>query len=318
MNRTIIRGVTVLFFVACVTPDPIELTVLSRRELQGVSSASGIEMLTGAIYVIGDNSPWLFKLDGNYEIVDKVRMAPGYELVDGLIAKENKPDFEAIAAVTWQNDEMLFVFGSGSKSPQRDLLVSINCSGTTQSYSLEKFYEKMKNVTGLSRDELNIEGAVAQAGELYLFNRGANLVMRYKIKDFMAHLEGKRTSPEPTVYRFNLPSTNGIEAGFSGAAIIPGEDKIVFTASVENTSNWIDDGEILGSFVGIIDTKQLGKNPNPACVPLTNSGKLLSIKIESVLAFRRSAGNAIHLFLVTDSDGRGASEIIEASFRFFQ
>jgi hypothetical protein len=316
MLRSIVVGVAMLLLMACVKRDSMELTILNRRVLEGIPSASGIEMLKGTICVIGDNSPWIFELNSNHEIVDKLQIISGHESVDGLIPKKNKPDFEAIARGTRESGEILFVFGSGSKSPERDLMVRVDCADTTRirSYSLEEFYKKMKRVAKLSNDDLNIEGAVVEAGELYLFNRGINMVLNYKMKDFMEHIEGKRTSPEPAIYQFNLPRIDGIEAGFSGAGIIPGKDKIVFTASVENTSNWIDDGPVLGSFVGVIDLKELGKSLKPECVRVVNEGKSLNIKIESVTTLSSSGEGEIHLLLVTDSDG-GDSEMIEAVLR---
>jgi len=294
----------------------MELTILSKHLLEGVPSASGIEMVDNAFYVICDNSPWIFKLNNQYEIVDKFQIVPVNELVDGIIPKTAKPDFEAITSIKWGPDTMLLVFGSGSKSPERDVMVSARCAAKAEikTYSLERFYENLKEAAKLRSEELNIEAAVFRDNELYLLNRGINLVMNYPMEDFKEYLEGKRISPKPGIYRFNLPKVNGIEAGFSGAAIIPNEDKIVFTASVENTSNWIDDGQVLGSFVGIIDLKELGEDSKPACVQIMNEGKPLHIKVESLTVPRGSVDNEIHLLLVTDSDG-GNSELIEAILR---
>lgn len=309
-----IIGLAILLAIGCTKKPTMEMTVLSRHVLKGVPSASGIEVVDGAIYVIGDNSPWVYKLNKAYQIEEKRQIAPADNLENGIIPKKVKPDFEAMSFFPKGKEKELLIFSSGSKSPEREFFVSVHfgqAEAGAKTYPITPFYEKLKAAAKLDAEELNIEGAVINGGELFLFNRGENVVMKYKINEFQAYIEGKQESPEPIVYSIKLPEVKGVKAGFSGATAIPGEDKILFTASVENTENWIDDGEILGSFVGLIDLKNLKDGLQPECNRIMENGHPLNVKVESIAVYYLTVENSLRLVLVTDSDG-GESELFEA------
>ena len=294
----------------------MEITVLNRQVLKDVKSASGLEILDKTLYVIGDNSPWLYKINNAYQIEEKQPIASVESLDDGVIPKAIKPDFEAMAIAEKQEGKEFFIFGSGSKSPQRDKMITVGLgNGEVKSYSLEAFYKKLKEAADLDDESLNIEGAIVKDKALFLFNRGENLILKYQLKELEGYLEGKRDSPAPEVYLIKLPEIKGVKAGFSGAAIVPGENKALFTASVEDTEDWIKDGEVLGSFVGMIPLSGLKDNLQPDCVRLTENGQPLNIKVESLAVFYPALHNDLRLLLVTDSDG-GDSELLEANLHW--
>src|SRR5690606_31605005 len=105
---------------------------------------------------------------------------------------------------------------------------------------------------------------------------------------------------------------NGMEAGFSGATIL--QNKLIFTASVEDTPNAIDDGEILGSYVGIIDLQHLTDQMQPPCVRVSDDSRPLHIKVEAV-AVTASTDTRAELLLFTDPDG-GHSELLKATLEW--
>lgn len=292
----------------------MKLSILNRYILNDIPSASGIDIIDGTIYIIGDNAPWLFKLDAQYRVMDKFQIASADGLKDGKIPKPLKPDFEAMTCIRSGNKQELFIFGSGSKSSQRDMLVNVNVNNPAnyESHSLEKFYKKLRDTAKLNAGELNIEGAVADDEYLYLFNRGKNIVFKLRLTGFLEHINSGGNCPVPEVFHFKLAEINGIEAGFSGATITPDKKKILFTASVENTPNWYDDGEVLGSFIGIIDLQTFTNNMCPACMPITDNGNTLKIKVESLALHHVDPQGNLHLLLVTDSDG-DTSELFEMS-----
>ena len=157
--------------------------------------------------------------------------------------------------------------------------------------------------------KLNIEAAAASNSTLYLFHRGnisgKNLVFSFPLNDFADYvLTESDCIPAYTVSSCILPSINGIASGFSGASMLD-EKHILFSASVEDTENEIDDGMVLGSFIGILnpETNEL------SCELLKEGTEPVSIKIESVCVLQTQ--EKIHTLLaVTDSDG-GASELLE-------
>ncbi len=300
--------------IACNNPS-MELTILDRQILKDVASASGIAMANNEMYVIGDNTPWIFKLNNQFQVSEKQGLLSGIQ--DSIIPKKLKPDFEAMTSIQSGNSTQILVFGSGSRSPQRDILVRFYPDDSTQTkrYSLEKFYSHIKSSTSLDSNTLNIEGATASGNRLYLFNRGKNIILQFNLDNFISYLEGNDGFPPMKEYIIQLPVWNEMQATFSGASFMPDTNDIVFTASLENNLNPIADGKIFGSYVGIIHTDALKNGYRPDCVLITEKNEPLKIKVESVEVLTNKQSGQSELLLVTDSDG-GVSEFIRVKLLF--
>lgn len=303
-----------LLSAGCIDKEGMKLSITKRHTLDKISAASGIVMLNHDYFIIADNSPWLFRLNEQYQITEKIPVASLEHLTGDHIPKEYKSDFEALTL--FNHGQEMLLFGSGSKSPERDTVVSIALKdgqiAAIERFTLGKLYAQLKAETGLKDSELNIEAAVTIGKELYLFNRGVNLIIKYDLTAFLHSVKQEKGHLQPQVYEIKLPVINGLEAGFSGASYLLDQQSIVFTASVENTENWIDDGPVLGSFIGVIEPEALGTLSEPACVILAQNGRPLPVKVESVAVREAMTPNLFDLLMVTDSDG-GHSELIEAS-----
>lgn len=295
----------------------IKMKSLDHQILQDVPSASGITLINDSIFIIGDNTPWIYRINQNFEIASKYLLGQYTLQDDNIIAKANKPDFEAMEALNRDHKKDLIIFGSGSKSPQRDILIFIDFEqkSMTKTYSLKKFYDHIRSSPTMNGDELNIEAVAMHEDQMFLFNRENNLLFQYPFQEFIDCTTKGKKYPEPKVFKIILPKINTNQAGFSGATSIPGESKIIFTASVENTTNPIDDGEILGSFVGVIDLEKLANQYEPVCVPFTKGKEILKIKVESVAISNHKKQNQAEVLFVTDSDG-GYSEIIKSLLKW--
>lgn len=282
----------------------MRLTLLNQKILSNIPSASGIEITGDKIYVIGDDSPCLFRLNEKFEVQEKIPIGDVKAAVNGKIPKPLKLDLEAMAAF----GEELLLFGSGSKSPQRDVLVRVNIdSKKVIRHSLAQFYDGICTAAKMARADLNLEAAVILREKLLLFNRGKNFIFRTDVKKFLAHTEHGGPIPAVEIFRASLPSLNGIEAGFSGAALTPDKNQIAFCASVENTPNWIDDGEILGSFVGVFSPDELNNLFRPLCVPITDKGKnIVKIKAEAMTVQSVIGANMMRVLIATDNDESGS------------
>lgn len=282
-------------------------------ELREIASASGIEETSWGRFIIGDDSPYLFRLNGKNEVEERIRISPDRDLPDSLYEKAVKPDFEAIAKVG-STGQRLYIFGSGSKSPERDILVEINFSERieTHEFSLVRFYETLRSSANLTPAQLNIEAAEVYKGSLYLFNRGENLIAKYSLAEVEAHLKKKDPVPVPEIFRYSLPEIKGIQAGFSGASFAPEAEAFILTATVENTANWIDDGEVLGSFVGVLKIEDIQYENGITWTGIVEGENHLSIKVESVTVLPPFQRKKAELLLVTDSDG-GISQILRAT-----
>ena len=287
----------------------MEFTVQHRQVLKGVPSASGIVAVDDRLYVIGDNSAWLYQLNDQYDVANAYVLLPG--VMDSILSKDAKPDFEAMTAIPTEGHTGLLVFGSGSKSPERDTIASITLSDSIQTtlYEATTFYDALRSSTYLDAESMNIEAAATIDTTLYLFNREHNLLLEYDLNAVLGFLKGLNELPSYKAYRINLPELNGLPAKFSGASAVPGSQQLVFTASVENAPNTYDDGEVLGSYVGIIDLAYVKDGYQPECTLITEDSKTLAIKVESVEVIKVNSPNVLTVVLVTDSDG-GASELL--------
>ncbi len=78
-------------------------------------------------------------------------------------------------------------------------------------------------------------------------------------------------------HRAYLPQIDGKEARISGVCTID-DSQLLFSASVEDTPDWIKDGSILGSFVGIYSLKENKSNRKP------------SVKKQTGRSFNRKTG----------------------------
>ncbi len=276
-------------------------------ELNGIPSGSGIVIATDSYYIIGDDSPTLFVLNKNLEVIQKI-LLQDTNVVDGnRIPKPLKADYEALELI---DENELVVFGSGSKSPQRDVFIRVLLGDEpkTETYIITEFYSYIKSLEIFSDSELNIEAVAYRDGVLYLFNRTKNVVLFFPYNTFLKYIQGASPLPSVQTRHITLPQLNGIEAGFSGAVALKKESKILFTASVENTSNAYDDGEILGSFIGIIDiTDGLSITAVECCkIPDTKH----KLKVESIAIEHEGDDGKAQLILITDDD-KGGSEIIK-------
>ena len=289
----------------------MQLKLLNRKILPNIPSASGIELYNNKLYIIGDDSSWLYILDKNLNQIERIALLKKEKLSDQPIEKNKKPDFEAMTFAKVKGEDILFVFGSGSKPKKRDKLIIVfpEKQHAVIRFSLENLYNTLRKKEIEEEYKLNIEAAAANSNNLYLFQRGnvsgRNLLFSFPLSDFADYvLNDEAKIPNYTVSSFILPEINSIRSGFSGASMLD-DKKILFSTSVEDTKNEIDDGAVLGSFIGILNpqTKEMDSKP------IQEGTDPLPLKIESVCVIQTQ--EKIHtLYAVTDSDG-GDSELLE-------
>ncbi len=282
--------------------------------LNKIPSASGIVKFQDYYFVVGDDSPYLFQLNSELQIINKIKIFSDKKLQDNRLPKDDKPDFECITVVPWGNDNDLLVFGSGS-SKEREVMVRIDIDGdkiSVDSYSLEDFYKHLKKK--ISEDKkLNIEGVTYWDNKLVMLNRSDNTLFKIDLDDFKEYIRGDaKDIPKVKSVNFTLPSINGISARFSGLSVIQDEDIVVFTASVENDPNWIINENIICSYLGIIDMNQ-PENNEPICKLITRDSTPVQEKVESVF-IQSKTDNLIKLIGVIDNDN-GSSKLIEFELR---
>ncbi|MGB3343498.1 MAG: hypothetical protein WBA61_06275 [Aequorivita sp.] len=276
----------------------MKIEILRSKIIDGVISASGLVKAGDKLYVVSDDAPFLYTLDGNYNVISQLPISTIDAPFSSRIEKSIKPDFEALDIV---GDNEIIAFGSGSKSPERDIFLRIFINGEEEikTYQISEFYAHLKNLEVMENRELNIEAVAYKDGRIFLFNRGQNVVFGFVYVELISYFEGNIPFPTPRTKLFQLPDIRGIRAGFSGATALKGHPYIIFTASVEDTPNAYDDGEVLGSFIGIlrIEGDFLSNEFKTTLFPTMEK-----LKVESVIVSREVKLGETHIVVITDDD----------------
>jgi hypothetical protein len=280
---------------------------ISKRTFIDVPSASGVEWIAPFFWVVGDDSPFLFQMNEMGEITQKITLLEYPNLQNDRIPKSEKMDFEAITNFEYQNNLYLIILGSGAKEHRKIAYVVDLNDKSVQKYYPQNLYNTWQKHTGLA--ELNIEGICASNEAIFVFQRGnigQNIVFEYTFEDFWNVLVHQENDAIFKTHILDIPNFNQVSAGISGSCLLS-ENEILFCASYEDTNNAIDDGEVLGSLLGIWNFKT--KNIDSVILAEKN------LKIESVCIknlknlTKKNIEKNIEIHAVTDADG-GKSEML--------
>jgi hypothetical protein len=309
----------------------MQTKVIKKAVLENIPSASGVEVVDGMIYIIGDDSKYLFKLKYNLELLEKIELFKSDE--EGRIPKSEKPDLECMTLLTINNYKHLLIFGSGSTDKRNQVFLvklptKYNKNHFVQQFDLTEFYRLLQSneeVTG--GETLNLEAAAADDQHLYLFNRankkGTNSVLVIKLEEFIPYLcEGSQLIPFPFVKTYQLPEIGGVPSGFSGASVF--DKKLYFTASAEDTDDAYLDGPVQGSLAGIMELGEFDylRGGMNSLLPeqfqigaIDDNGQPYKGKIESISIFEAESSSETIAIAVTDND-KGGSELLMLSVSF--
>ena len=255
----------------------------------GIGSASGLIYKDNNLFIIGDNSGFLYE----YNIESKNLQR--HEIIENAtenIAKSEKPDFEAITHF----GDNLYVFGSGSTA-KRNKMIQINTlEKEISTNDLTDLYSVMQSFGEIKPEDFNIEGAIYTGEEWYLFNRGNGK----SAKNVLFTIQGKNLVNEFNILsnNYKLPKIKGVRSSFTDAVAL--DNKIYFLSTAEDTDSTYNDGEILGSFIGCIDTKTM---------KIDFTKKISDThKFEGLTVYKNSA-DTIEFLLCEDND----TEVLETN-----
>ena len=261
--------------------------------ISGIGAASGIVFLNNQLYIIGDNSGFLYQ----YDLLSKILKQ--HSIIENPVAnipKKEKPDFESI---TLKNNT-LYIFGSGS-TKKREIRIKFDLeTQETKSKDLSKLYKKLKEVADFTDDDLNIEGSFFYGDNLYLLNRGNTELSKNGIFKY------DKSSDSIAYQPVKLPIINNIETSFTDA--IYHGDKIYFLATAENSSSTYLDGEIYGSIIGIINIENM---------EIENFLQISNNQKFEGLTFYSQQENEINFLICEDNDTENlVSEIYKLKVNF--
>lgn len=305
----------------------MKAVIENKLSYDSLPSASGLEMLGDHYYVIGDDSPYLYRLDKNFKLEAQEAMFDTAGFGSGRIPKPLKPDLEGMTLLQYKGEPYLLMLGSGSASTRRKAFLYNICEDSlcqegaakegAREIDMDPLFRQLEVPEVIGEGVLNIEGVAAGHGQLYLLQRaigtGRNVLISYAISDFIRYLLGEEGAglPQPSFSPFTLPALDKLEAGFSGAYVF--DNKLFFTASLEDTEAAINDGEVLGSYVGFIPFAALKdqKMPQlPAARIVHPDGTSYTGKVESLVVKQRKGKDRYSIIVVTDDD-QGGSELLE-------
>lgn len=220
--------------------DKFQLTLLYT--INGIGATSGLIFKDNSLFMISDNSSFLYEFKIVEKQLYKIKL---FENSQENIAKKDKLDFESITLF----DNKLYLFGSGS-TKKRDKRFTYNLeSKEIKEKNVSKLYQKLKDFASFSDEELNIEGTIIDTENYYFFQRGNGANSKNGL--FVYHKETKKIQ----FTAIKLPKINDVEASFTDAILF--ENTVYFLAAAENTTSTYNDGEVLGSFIGSFNLKNL-------------------------------------------------------------
>ena len=270
-----------------------------------------MEIIDSNFYVIGDDSKWLYCYTIDGKLIEKHLLFSTSH--SERIPKKEKPDLETLTSLTLDGITFLLTLGSGSKKNLRNKGFLFNTiTNEVIALDLTSVYSSLRSrVEVVGEKKLNIEGLATTEDELVLFTRGnvsgKNVMLSYNLKNFIRHLIENEQLKDPWISSFNLPPIDNWLSGFSGATYSNLHKSFLFTSTVEVTSNEIDDGKCLGSFIGLIENND-AKRLAGTCIIEESQGLYLG-KVESISILNETKTSIIAM-AVTDSDG-GESELLE-------
>ncbi|HNP33248.1 MAG TPA: hypothetical protein PKN96_08145, partial [Flavobacterium sp.] len=181
--------------------------LLPFTEIKGIGAASGIVFHDDSLFIISDNSTFLYQYNLNQKTLNKIKLV---ESSRQNITKKEKPDFEALTLF----DNKLWLFGSGS-TKKRDMRVTYDL-GTKEirEKNLSKIYKRLKEKIGIAEEELNIEGVIITSETIYFFQRGNGADAQNGIFSY------DRTNKTVQFKLVTLPKLSGVEATFTDTILI--------------------------------------------------------------------------------------------------
>lgn len=268
--------------------EKLQLSLLFK--IIGIGSASGLVYNHNNLYLISDNSNYLYEYQIDSTHLNKIALV---ENASENIEKKLKPDFEAIA----HNASYYFLFGSGS-TENRNKMIQLDAQThkLVKNFDLSMLYLAMQSFAQMEADDFNVEGAIYKDDEWFLFNRGNGKNKKNVI--FTVSGEDLEENFRIIANEYKLPKTKGVRSSFTDAIAI--DNKIYFLATAENTESTYLDGEVLGSWIGRIDTTTM---------KIDFTKKISDThKFEGLTLYKKNT-NQIEFLLCEDND----TELLESS-----
>lgn len=255
-------------------------------QISGLRAASGIVYNNKHLYLISDNSEFLYRFDLQNPVLDKIPL--GSKAEENL-PKKHKPDFEILTEYNGQ----LHLFGSGSKAHRNQHIIFSIDSGLYSLYNRSALHQQLAVLAKIPEDDLNLEGAFCHQEQWYFFQRGNSKSQQNGLFICNQNLEPLHFQ------KIDLPKIQNIPATFTDAVLV--DDAAYFLAAAEKTDSAYLDGEIAGSLLGKLNLKTFA-------VEYTQEISYIQ-KFEGICLYQKSA-DKIEFLLCEDNDSEVSESVI--------
>ena len=267
--------------------------------IPGISGGSGLICQDHLLHVISDDSFVLYTFSLSDHSLRATPLNPQGKILEHLV-KSDKPDFESIA----QRGERLHIFGSGStaKRCQQVILDALTLEVKSVE-SVEILYQHMRTEADMQAEDFNIEGVFFHQHNAYFLNRGNGPLQRngiFRVSNFSNPAAHQIVFiPKP------LPALGNLTFDFTDAVLIA--DKVFFLAGAEATENTYDDGEILGSAIGVMTFPEL---------EIIDLQKITAMhKLEGITLYQQDGSNYTFLLCEDADNGQEETKVFQLCFR---
>ena len=266
------------------------------------------------LYVVADDENHLGIFSAHDESEGTLeRITEGKLPLDKDPRKRRKPDFEALArlpAFGAHAHGALLALGSCSKPNRcRGVVMGLDALGRLDGTRAEIDLAPLREALDSRFGRLNIEGAVVMGAELVLMQRGnkgeeRNARIRLRLDLVLeAIAQGREVGLKAVLdlHEHALGDIDGVPLCFSDAAALP-DGRLVFTAIAEDTADSYEDGQCMGSAIGVLDAD----GALALLKPLKGCPKVEGVEV-------LAAGEGIELLLVTDADDEQVPSLLLAA-----
>jgi hypothetical protein len=225
-------------------------------------AASGVAHLAGELVLVQDDASFLARVRPGVpaRAVALPRGPGGRRRFEKRLGNKNdKLDLESCVAVAGPDGARLLAFGSGSLPVRTWIACYTPSRESVRMVDAGPLYEALRAELAFSGGALNIEGAAVVQGALRLFQRsnghhgGHPASVDLDLAAFLAWLDAGGAEPAlDRITHYDLGQERGVRFGFTDACEL-GPDRIAYLASAEDSPDAVEDGQVLGSRVGVID-----------------------------------------------------------------
>ncbi|MBW3659022.1 MAG: hypothetical protein KY457_10325 [Actinobacteria bacterium] len=289
--------------------------VTGRRELRfedgtPVRSASAVARLGGGWLVAQDDATsgaWLPTRDAVTAV--RLRLLPPVDgddvFSEAAGTKRSKPDLESAVELPPASGNGVLLLGSGSlPNRRRGVVVTPRDGGAdVAAADLGPLYAAVSAALDLPPGECNLEGACLAGGSLRWFQRGRGAEVPSASVDvaldaLLAVFDGRAEAgevPLGRVHAYDL-GRHGDAVWAVTDAVALADDRILVSASAEDTDDPVADGPVSGSAVALLAGAAVA---GVAAIPASDDEVL---KLEGIAVVAAHAGGAVLLGVVDQDD----------------